>query len=48
MKTKPKNGNPLIQFEKFKEFAQKIVKVPKKEIEEQQKKYEARKKKAKS
>jgi hypothetical protein len=35
----------LNQFEKFREFAQKIVRVPKKEIEEQEKKCESRKRK---
>ncbi len=36
-KTKSETKNQSDQFEKFREFAQKIVKVPKKEIEEQEK-----------
>jgi hypothetical protein len=47
-KTKSKTSNQSNQFEKFKSFAQKLIKVPKEEINEQEKKYESKKEKAKS
>ncbi len=46
--TKTKTENKSQQFEKFKEFAQKLVRVPKKEIDEQEKMYQMKKEKAKS
>ena len=42
-KTKTKSNNQSNQFEKFREFARKIVNVPKKEIDEQEKIYKAKK-----
>ncbi len=46
MKAKPEveTSNQSNQFEKFKEFARKIVNVPKKEIDEQEKIYQMNKK----
>jgi len=45
---KTKTNQQTNQFEKFKEFARKIVNVPKKEIDEQEKKYQMRKSKEKA
>lgn len=43
-----KTNKPSNQFEKFRAFAQKLVNVPKKEIDEQEKIYQMKKEKAKS
>lgn len=47
-KGKSKTNHQSNQFEKFQEFARKIVNVPKKEIDEQEKKYQMRKAKEKT
>lgn len=48
IESKSKTSRQLNQFENFKEFAQKLFRVPKKEIDEQEKIYKAQKEKEKA
>jgi hypothetical protein len=47
-KSKTKQDNQSNEFENFIEFARKIVNVPKKEIDEQEEKYQMRKSREKA
>ncbi len=47
MQTDNRDSKGQTEFEKFEDFARKIVQVPKVEADEQEKKYQAERKKAK-